>query len=100
MKHFIMIISICLFILIAFNPLKFKYDYDLMNNYFMKENANKNFTKKEILYVKENKQYYIIDAMFLQDIEFLLIVLLIISNTHYFIIKYKGVRNESMENDR
>ena len=87
MKHFIVAITISLFILIVFNPLKFKYNYDLMNNYFMKENVSKSFTKEEILYVKENRQNYMIHLSIFNDIQIFLIIILLLSSVKYFIIK-------------
>lgn len=88
MKHIIILNTLFIALLNIFNPLKYQYDYDLINNYYMRIG---NFTKEQVLYVQNNIGSYLIKLDLLNTVELFLIITLLISIAFYFI---KGVNHE------
>ena len=88
MKHIIILNTLFIALLNIFNPLKYQYDYDLINNYYMNIGS---FTKEQVLYVKDNIGSYLTKLDLLNTVELVLTITLLISIVFYFI---KGVNHE------
>ena len=88
MKHIIILNSLFITSLNIFNPLKYLYDYDLINNYYMGFGS---FTQEQILYVKNNIGSYLFKLDLLNTVELFLSITLLASIVFYFI---RGVNHE------